>query len=180
MKSLYLAISFIIFGLTVNAQSYLGTITKQVNFRAGPGSQYEIIGSLKPNSQVFIISKETEDGFYNVIDISTNKTGYVHKSFVRIDRELEKSDGSFIAPSGSSAGRDTEVEIFNNTSGSMTLKLNSTTYTFSSQEKQTITVTPDTYNFIASAPGVTPLYGSKSLDANRRYTWQFYIVTRRR
>lgn len=64
------------------SQSYLGTITKQVNFREGPGSDYEIISSLKPGTEIFISSLETDNDFYNVIDIKSNKEGYVHRSFV--------------------------------------------------------------------------------------------------
>ena len=47
-----------------------------------------------------------------------------------------------------------EIEIFNNTSLTLTLKLNSETYTFSPQQKRTITLNPGTYNYRASAPGL--------------------------
>ena len=62
----------------------------------------------------------------------------------------------------------------------MTLKLNSESYTFKAKEKKTITLTPSTYDFIASAPNVIPNYGSETLESNTKYTWEFYIVTRRR
>ena len=56
----------------IYSQSYLGTITKQVNFRAGSSSSANIISSLKAQTQIFIISLETENDYYNIIDIATD------------------------------------------------------------------------------------------------------------
>ena len=56
---------FFLLSISGFSQSYLGNITKQVNFREGPGSDYEIIKSLKPGSQIFISSLDTDDDFYN-------------------------------------------------------------------------------------------------------------------
>lgn len=180
MKLIILLFSFLICNITLCAQSYLGVTTKQVNFREGPGSSYDIISSLKANTQVFIISLDAEEDFFNVIDIRTNKTGYIHKDFIKIVKELEKSSGDFIAASGTSNSGDTEVEVFNNTSQTMTLKLNNSSYSFSPQESKTLTLVPTTYNFIASEPGVTPFYGSKTLESGMKYSWKFYIRTIRR
>lgn len=166
-------------GQTLFSQSYLGTISKQVNLREGPGTEYQTIASLKPKTQVFLVSLETEDEFYSVIDIATNKSGYVHKNYVTIGKELPQSEGGF-TPSGSSGQENPEAEIFNNTSQTMTLRLNSETYTFKPREKKTLTLSVSTYSFIASAPGVIPNYGSKAFESNTRYTWEFYIVTRYR
>ena len=136
MKSIIFLISFLVCSIAINAQSYLGTTIKQVNFREGPGSSYEIIGSLKAHTEVFVISLDAEDDFYNVIDIATNKTGYIHKSFLKIGKELQQSNGDFIAPSGTSSTSDTEVEVYNNTNRNLTLKLNSTIYSFDPHEKK--------------------------------------------
>ena len=180
MKSIFILFLIVVCSFSTKAQSYLGVVTKQVNFREGPGSTYEIISSLKPSTQVFIISLDSEDDYYNVIDIRTNKTGYIYKSFLKIGKELEKSNGDFISASGSSSNGDTEVEVFNNTKETMTLKLNSTIYSFSPQETRTLTISPMTYNFIASEPGVTPFYGTKTLESGQRYTWKFFIRYTRR
>jgi len=53
--------------ITIYSQSYLSTITKQVNFREGSSTNDNIISSLKPKTQIFIISLETENDYYNVI-----------------------------------------------------------------------------------------------------------------
>lgn len=66
MKKIIL-ILFLFLSNIVLSQSYLGTISKQVNFREGPGSDYSIIRSLKPGMQIFITSLETENDYYNII-----------------------------------------------------------------------------------------------------------------
>ncbi|MDZ4707718.1 MAG: SH3 domain-containing protein, partial [Saprospiraceae bacterium] len=70
LKAFLLLLTILIIGLTSYSQSYLGTISKQVNLREGPGTDYQVITSLKPKTQIFIVSLETEDDFYSVIDIA--------------------------------------------------------------------------------------------------------------
>ncbi|MBO9204209.1 MULTISPECIES: SH3 domain-containing protein [Niastella] len=180
LRKLFLCALIICHVLIATGQSYLGAISKQVNFREGPGSEYKTISSLKPGTQIFIVSLETEYDFYNIIDIRTNKTGYVHKSFVTIGKQLPKSEDGLFTPNGSTEDYESQIEIFNNTSLTLTLKLNSQFYSFTPKEKRNIALSPTTYNFIASAPGVIPNYGTETLQSNTKYTWQFYIVTRRR
>jgi uncharacterized protein YgiM (DUF1202 family) len=66
MKIIY-TLSLLFVTITIFSQSYVGTITKQVNFREGASTDNSIISSLKPNTQVFIISLETENDYYNII-----------------------------------------------------------------------------------------------------------------
>ncbi len=173
--TLLLLTSFICF-----SQSYLGTVTKLVNFRKGPGTDYSIISTMKPGTQIFIISLETENGFYNIIDIATDKEGYINKSFVKPVREVESSKEGIFSPSGETSNYNPDVEIFNNTSLTLTLKLNSETYAFHPKQKRTISLTPGAYQYRASAPGIIPNIGTEELQGNTAYTWQFYIVTKRR
>lgn len=176
----YLLILLLFISNCIFSQSYLGTITKQVNFREGPGSDYEIISSLKPNTKIFISSLEAENDYYNIIDIENDVEGYVHKSFVKIGNSIIKSDGGFIASTGSTSNYDSETTIYNNTSSTMTLKLNSNVYKFLPKETKKITLTPGDYDFRASAPGVLPNIGTKTFTSNQAYQWEFYISTRRR
>ena len=71
--------------------SYLRTITKQVNFRKGSSSSANNISSLKPNTQIFIVSLKTENDYYNMIiggRLAENlrKTNYIKK------RNMQKID----------------------------------------------------------------------------------------
>jgi hypothetical protein len=180
LKIIFISIFALFITSNLFAQSYLGHVTKQVNLREGPGTEYIVLQSLKPGRQLFILTLNDNSGFYNVIDIETNKMGFVSKSFIKIDKELGQSSGDFISATGESSTSDTEIEVYNNTNLNLSLKLNEDVYTFKSKERQTISITPSLYNFIASAPGVTPSYGIKKLESSKKYTWEFYIVTRRR
>ena len=180
MKKIIL-LSFLLFTcLTGFSQSYLGRVTKQVNFREGAGTDYSVISSLKVGTQIFIVSLETENDFYNIIDIATDKEGYIHKSFVNVGQEIEKNEQGMFTPSGKTEKYNPQINIFNDTDISMTLKLNDQTYSFSPHQKRDITMNPGTINYRASAPGVIPNIGIEYMQSNMNYEWQFYIVTERR
>ncbi len=162
-----------------NAQAYLGSTTKQVNLREGPSTDYPVLHSLVGGTQLFIVSAETVDGFYEVIDIMTNTEGYVHSSFVRLAQRVELNEEGVFTPAGRSASQNPELQIYNNTSLPLTLKMNEVTYQFSPQERRTLTVSSGNYNYRASAPGVIPDIGLEYLESRTIYTWEFYIITQR-
>jgi uncharacterized protein YgiM (DUF1202 family) len=180
MKKLLLLIIFILTTTIGYSQSYIGWVTKQVNFRQGPGTDYGVISLLKPGTQIFIVSLETENDFYNIIDIATDKEGYIHKSFVKLGDVVEENERGMFIPSGKTSTYNPEIEIYNNTSLTLTLKLNSVNYSFAPRQKRTITLTQGTYNYRASAPGVIPNIGTEYIESNMAYTWQFYILTEKR
>jgi hypothetical protein len=161
-------------------QSYLGWVTKQVNFREGPGTEFKVLSSLRVGSQIFIISTETDNDFFNVIDIKTDVEGYIHKSYVKVGDFVQKNESGMFVPSGKITSYNSDIEIFNNTTRTLTLKLNSETFSFSPQQKKTISIRPGSYEYRASAAGVIPNIGKENLESNMGYTWQFYIVTERR
>lgn len=180
MKKIPLLLFLFISCISGFSQSYLGRLKNKANFREGPGTEYDVISSLKAGQQIFIISLETESDFYNIIDIATDKEGYVHKSFVKVGKEIEKNEEGLFSPSGTTESYNPEIEIFNNTKIKLTLKLNAETYSFSPQEKRNITLSPGACNYRASAPNVIPNIGTEYLKSNQGYTWQFYIYTTRR
>ena len=176
MKKLSFFIFFLLMTSVVFSQSYLGWVTKQVNFRQGPGTDYGVISSLKQGAQIFIVSLEAENEFYNIVDIATDKEGYIHKSFIKIGEIVEKNESGIFTPSGKTSSYNSEIEIFNNTSLTLTLKLNIETYNFSPKQKRTIILSPGIYNYRASAPNVIPNIGTENMESNMGYSWQFYIV----
>ena len=157
------------------SDSYIGLITELVNFREGPGTEYSIITSLEANKQVFIISNVPINNYYNIIDIESNIEGYVYKSFIEFVDKVDKSKGEMFASTGKTNKYNTQIEIFNNTDKNLTLKLNNKSYKFKPKEKTTISAKPGLINFIASAPNVIPLSGSKNFDEYSSFSWQFYI-----
>src|ERR1035437_4705877 len=131
MKKTILLSIFLVLSVLSFSQSYLGWISSKVNFRELPSKDASIIGSLNAGTQIFIISLDTESDFYNIIDIKTNTEGYVNKKFVKIGKLLKENEQGIFTPNGQSTSSDPEIEIFNNTSIILTLKLNSQIYSFS-------------------------------------------------
>ena len=180
MRKILLLVCIALINFSTYGQSYLGWATKQVNLREGPGTEYPIVKSLKGGAQIFIVSKETNDDFYPVIDIKSNTEGFIHKSFVKFGERVYENEPGLFNHEGSSLGYDSELEIHNDTSVTLTLKLNSERFSFSPHEKKTISISPGSYSYIASAPGVQPNIGKELLDHRSKYSWKFYIVTEQR
>lgn len=180
MKKPLLITLFLLTSIVNYSQSYLGWITKQVNFREGPSTEYPVLKSLEPGTQIFIVSTNAENNYINIIDIETNKDGYVHKSFIEIGDVVEKNESGIFTPTKKSTVYKPEIEIYNNTNLTLTLKLNSQLFTFIPHEKQTLSLSPGTYSYRASAPGVIPNIGTENMESNMNYSWQFYIITERR
>jgi len=180
MKHTLFTLFFLMTSLIGFSQSYLGWTNKQVNFREGPSTQYAIIKSLKPGTQIFIVSTNAKNNYFNIIDIETNKEGYVHKSFIKLGDIVENNESGIFTPSGESTSYKPDIEIYNNTNLTLTLKLNSELFTFNPNEKQTISLLPGKYSYRASAPGVIPNIGTENMESNMNYSWQFYIITKRR
>lgn len=180
MKKVFLLTIFLFTIVTIsNAQSYLGYVSKQVNFRTEANTNCTVISTLQRGTALFIISKEKINGFYQVLNIETNKEGFVHSNFVQLDRELPKNEDGIFTPVGKTSSSKPVIKIHNNTSLTLTLKLNSDLYTFSPQERKTLTLTSGSYTYRASAPGVLPDYGTENMQSNYEYEWSFYVSTSR-
>jgi hypothetical protein len=177
MAKLALTFGFLFAIFTSFAQSYLGWATKQVNFRSGPGTEYEVISAIPAGSQIFIVSTETVNDFYNIIDIATDKEGYIHKSFVKLGDKVEVNNEGVFTLTGKSNSANATLKIYNNTNISMTLMLNGEKFPFKPQEKRSIEYRPGTWFYRASAPGVIPNIGTEEIQSNAVYDWEFYIVS---
>ncbi len=180
MKSFLVFIFFFLVSVNCVGQSYLGWTTKPVNFREGPSVENNVISSLKAGSQIFIVSKDAENDFIHIIDIRTDREGYIHKYFVRFGQIVKINDKGIFTENGEASSVDPEIEIFNNTSLILTLKLNEYKYTFSPNEKRKIILTSGSYEYRASAPGVIPNIGTENIANSKTYAWKFYIITKRR
>lgn len=178
MKKILLTLIFV-FGLTsvLCAQSYLGYVTKTVNFRTEPNTNCKIIQSLERGTPLFVISDEKVNGFYAVINIESNVEGFVHSNFVLLDKLLPKNEEGIFTPTGRTSLSNPIIKIHNNTDLNLTLKLNSKLYTFRPQERKELTLEPGDYEYRASAPGVLPDYGTEKMQSNYEYSWSFYVST---
>ena len=175
-----LFLSFFLFCIQAQfaaGQSYLGTVIKSANLRAGAGGDYEVLSTLKKGETVFVFPSEPELDFYNVIRVKTGTEGWVSKKLVKLGKEVEKSKGSAFSPLGEIESSNSEAEVFNNTSLTLSLRLNGTTHTFSPGEKRKLELTEGKYDYYAFAAGVLPASGEHFFESGMGYTWQFYIST---
>jgi len=165
---------------TTNAkQSYLAYVNQVVNFRKGPGTEFNIIKALQTGTQIFVISTIDKNGYYNVIDLETNTEGYVYKSYVDLDRVIEINEDDLFVESGqSSSSTVSEVEVYNNTEKVLTVYIGGSSYLFSAQEKRKIDINPGQYDYRVTAPGVLPYLGKDEIVSGFNYSWQFYIITK--
>ena len=180
MKKLAPWIISLLIPLSVFSQSYVGWTTTQVNFREYASTTAPILSSLQPGAQIFFSTLDLDNDFYHVIDIATNTEGYVYRSFVKIGKQVKENEKGMFTPSGNTSSYNPEIEVYNNTDLTLTLKLGGELYSFYSQQKKSITISPGTFSYRASAPGVMPSIGAEKFESNMAYTWQFYIVTTRR
>ena len=178
-KHILLLILFLSLITLSNAQSYLGYVTKQVNFRTESNTSSKIISSLTEGTPLFVITKDKINEFYQVLNIETNEEGFVHSSFVQLDKMLPKNENGIFTPVGKASSENPVIKIHNNTSLTLTLKLNNDLHTFSPQERKALTLSSGSYSYRASAPGVLPDYGIENMQSNYEYEWSFYISTSR-
>lgn len=162
---------------SIYAQSYLAEVTQSANLRQGPGMDQQIIQLLPISSQVFVYSLISENEFYRVIHVETNLRGYVHKSLVRIIKEVNINPNGVFVESGRSSSEYPELEIYNDTDLKLTLELNNDLFYFIPQERKVIFFKEKYCNYIASAPGVIPCIGNESFASSTKYDWTFYIST---
>ncbi len=179
MKKIILIVCIAFFARSASGQAYLGTVVKPASLRAGAGTQFRSLATLQPGRQVFIISLEADNDFYNIIDITTNKEGFIHRSLVNPGKQVTANNAGLFTPDGASSSEAPEIEIYNNTSLKLTLKLGEEVYYFLPKERRILTLSAGSYAYRASAAGVIPNIGSEFLETRVRYTWQFYLVTRR-
>ncbi len=167
----------LLFGFVSYAQSYLGYVNKTVNFRTEANTSCKVISSLQQGTALFVISKDKINGFYQVLDIETNIEGFVHSSFVQLDEMLPKNEDGIFTPVGKTTKENPTIRIHNDTSIALTLKLNDEIYSFSPQERKSLTLSSGSYSYRASAPGVLPDYGTELMKSSYEYEWSFYIST---
>ena len=163
---------------TITYKSYIGIVkNKEINLLEGPGSGYEIITNLIPGSELFIISNKSINGYYNVIDVLSNKEGYVDVLFVDLGDEIKANDDSsnFIVTGVSDNPKLSIINIFNNTKVIASIKMGGFNYSFSPFEKRDIDISPGDYKIIVSSPNVIPFIEKVEIEIGKNYKREYII-----
>jgi hypothetical protein len=169
------ALALISLSSIASAQSYMAYTLKNSLLKTTPSLGGVTLGKVPVSSNMFLISLYNYNGYYNVIDVNTNKEGYIAKANLKVGKEVLKSEGGLFAANGDAKGTVPDVEIFNNTSRVLTLKLNDSTYTVAPNSKNVIALAIGNCEYRASAPGVMPMIGIESVEGGHSYQWQFYM-----
>lgn len=159
---------------------FLGQTIKKAVLKAEADASSKTLLQLPLGSQVYSLTDEETEGYLKVIYIKTNKIGWLLKSSIKKIKNIPLSKSNSFVESGSSGSSNPEVEITNKTSKTISLTVGSSTFYLSPHSTKTETIEAGFQYYTASAPMVTPLSGSHDFNAGSRYTWQFFIVTRRR
>lgn len=158
-----------------SGQSYLGYVTEKTIMLSGFELGDQVVATPERGTPLFVSSLETEQGFYQVLNISTNDEGYILKEYVKIDRELNENENGVFTPVRKTDSESCLLYINNNTNLELTLKLGESTYRFASKEEKEVSISPGKYNYRVSAANVLPNFGMENFEAGTEYEWEFYV-----
>ena len=162
----------------VGFSPFIGETTTQLNFRSGPGIDYPIIMGLATGVEVWVYSSNDINGFYKVIEVQSNKIGWVNKYYVRKIRDADVNESGVFQSSGNNTNNNCEVEITNQSSYTLTIEVAGYTFTVYPNSSKTESITPGSKYYIASAPGVLPSSGNQNFENGHNYTWTFWVETK--
>ncbi len=175
MKKLSILLILLLSGIVGLSQSYLGYVLGTTSLKEEAKYNSKTLETLHREDALYVESKDKENGYYKVLNISTNEEGYVLAKYVQIDKELPKSKGGMFTPTSKTGSYNSKITIKNSTSKTLTLKLDDRNYSFSPRERKSISIVPGTYSYRASAAGVLPNSGTETFQKNQEYEWEFYI-----
>ena len=186
MKNSILFLNFFLL-LTLNCFSqenelapFLAKTITVANLRVEPEETSEKKETLKISSDLYVFSDEETNGYIKCIDIKTNKLGWVKSFAIKKIKDIPLSNSSGFQESGSSSSNDTEVEINNKSSSTISLIVGNNYFSLQPHSKTTEITENGTLYYTASAPGVIPSSGKYLFKQGNKYNWTFTIVTRRR
>lgn len=177
MRILLISLFLLIFSFYCYSQASYGIIKKQANLREYAFANAKVIKKLKPQTLLFYFSEDTIGSYTKVWVIKTAQIGYVKSNVIKFTGKVKESSSSpFVEEQADSSNTKPDLRIFNNTKHTMTLSLNNNNYTLTPFEKIKIPFDAGLCKFVASAPGVIPLFGKKEFLIGHYYNWEFYIV----
>lgn len=164
----------------VGFEPFLAKTKSATNFRTAPSTtESQIIKKLKPNSELFIFSRESIEGFYKTIDIQSGKIGWVSASLVHESGKVDIKDSGAFTSTGTTSEYKSTVEITNKSSSNITLIIDNETFYMTPHSTKTVNIYPSKSYYVATAPNVIPASGYQIFESNHSYEWEFWIETKR-
>jgi hypothetical protein len=178
-KSILLFGFFLFLSLNINAQEnelapFLAKTISGANLRVEPDENSEKKETLKVNSDLYVFSAEETNGYIKCIDIKTNKLGWVKSFAIKKIKDIPLSSSSGFQESGTSSSYDTEVEITNKSSSTISLIVGNNYFSLEPHSTTTEITENGVLYYTASAPGVIPSSGKYKFEQGHKYNWDFY------
>lgn len=164
----------------VGFRPFIGKTKGNTNFRKSPSTSSNIITQLQGNTQIYIFSDQTIDGFYKAIDLNTANIGWFSKGLISWIKDVETNSSSGFQSTGQTSNYQGEIKITNKSQKKIPLVVGSEIYYIAPKSTITKFVYPGKTNFIATVAGVIPSSGYQTFNSYESYEWQFWIETRRR
>ena len=156
---------------------FLAKTVKKATLKEEADSSSKTKLNLPLGSQLYAFSETDVDGYIKVIDIRTNKLGYVRKSAIKKVKDLPLSQSNSFQESGQSSSADPEVVIKNTTSLTISLIVGGRYFSLPPHTTTTETIDSGDQPYTASAPSVLPLSGRHYFKPGDKYSWTFTIRT---
>ena len=164
-------------GFTVTYKSFTATCLKNANLYETPEITSNIIKSFEPGNTVFVVSKNTVNGYYYVIDPISGSIGYINKSLIGQLKQQDDQKDLLLTPSGISESLSiSEIKISNSTDNLLGVKIGLLQYFLDPKETRTITIEPGEYIIFAWQKGVIPYRKKQIIESGQNYERNFIIV----
>lgn len=180
-RHLRCAFAWLLFGTLLWGQPYLATAKRAISLRESPSTEAAKLMILKANADLYVIDRASEEnGFLEVTDIKTDTTGWVPVSAILFKSKI-KTQGQSPFTGRNLGNQDPPlIEVENKSSIRITLVVGGSPMEILPQSKTEFRLEPGGYSYRASAPGVIPSAGNHNFQRGHKYTWSFWIETRRR
>jgi len=156
---------------------FLAKSLKRTSLKEDPDSSSRTKLLIPLGAQLYVFSETDIDGYIKVIDIKSNKLGYVRKSIIKKIKDLPLSQNNSFEESGESSSTNPEVVIKNKSELTISLIVGGKYFSLSPHTTSTETIDSGDLTYTASAPSVIPLSGVHYFKAGDKYNWTFSIVT---
>jgi len=161
----------------VTYKSFTASCLKNANLYESPEFSSNIIKSFEPGNSVFIVSKNTVNGFYNVIDPISGSIGYVNQSLIGQLKQQNDQKDQILIPSGISESlTNSEIKISNSTDNLLGVKIGLSEYFLKSQETKIINIEPGEYTIFAWQNGANPYKKKQIIESGQNYERNFIII----
>jgi hypothetical protein len=158
---------------------FLAKTISIANLRTEPDENSAKIETLKVNYDLYVFSNNEINGYLKCINIKSNKLGWIKSFAIKKIKDIPLSKSSGFVESGISTNNNTELNITNKSSKTISLIVGNNYFTLMPHSNITESTENGVLYYTASAPGVQPVSGKHEFKVGYKYNWVFSIVTRR-